>query len=56
MAAAPSPTKAGVVGIARITATLGPIADSSVARLIPAAMDKTRCTPRLRNAVSASTT
>ncbi|CAB4539111.1 unannotated protein [freshwater metagenome] len=56
IAAAPSPTNAGVFGIARITATCGPMAASRVAMLIPAAMDNTRFTPRLRSEVNASTT
>ncbi|CAB4644770.1 unannotated protein [freshwater metagenome] len=43
--AAPSPTSAGVFGIARTTAVPLPAASCKVATLIPAAMERTRFAP-----------
>ncbi len=51
----PRPTRAGVFGIARTTATAAPTADWSVSIRTPAAIDNTRVAPASRAAAAATT-
>ena len=54
IAAAPSPTSAGVFGIARTTAAVAPAADCNVVNPMPAAIDSTRVAPACASAAHVS--